>query len=202
MDNNYVEFLKRSYFELDKPVPYNEFFLYPVKVKDYYRFFSGVDSLLLDKNKEVSGIALSHLGYLFLKMQEEPDKQYGIRLALIIELCLGIENGLFCKCGNKIKVEEISKKLQIFSTVTNPKVFEELYIKEIKRCKKCKRLMDDIIKYGMDEKNQPYIKIENSILGKGDFEQIRKIICYQNMPDFNDDYIDPTLEQDLKEYFS
>ena len=200
MEDNYIEILKQDYFELDKPVPYKNFFLYPVKVKDYYTFYKGIDSLTLEKNKDPNGIMQSHLGYLFSKMEQEPDKHYDVRFGFIAELCLGIKNGIFCnKCGEEMPTEEIVKKLNIFSEVKNKKAWEKLYSEEIQYCKKCKNLRRDIIAYGKDENNQPRISIKGEIITKEDFDKIRRIICYQNLPNFDDSYIDPELEEELKE---
>jgi hypothetical protein len=57
---------------------------------------------------------------------------------------------------------------------------------------------DDIKIYKTkDKKLKLYIKgIE---VKKKDFDQIRRIVCYQNMPSYDDTYIDPELEQALKE---
>ena len=39
----------------------------------------------------------------------------------------------------------------------------------------------------------------NIVLNKKDFDYIKKIILHQNMPDYDDEYIDPKLEKALKE---
>ena len=102
-----IKLLKQEYFELDKPVPYKDFFIYPVRVKDYYEFYKGIDCLTLDKNKDINGISLSHLGYLFFKIEQEPEMQYLLRLLKIIEVCMGFKNRFCCsKCGEEMSAKK------------------------------------------------------------------------------------------------
>jgi hypothetical protein len=200
LENEQIEMLEQCYFENDEPVPYKNFMIYPARVKDYYNFYKGLSCLTLEKNKDPNGITLSNLGYLFLKMDQEPDKHYNKRLEFIIEICLGIKPGVFCnKCGKEMHVEEIIEKLKDFSEIKNQKVWEKVYSKEILYCSDCQNARIDIITYGKDKKTQPYISIKGDIITKDDFNEIRKIICYQNIIGFDDSYIDPELEQDIKD---
>lgn len=49
---------------------------------------------------------------------------------------------------------------------------------------------------GVKQEDQSYIDI---VLNKKDFDNIKNIILHQNMPDYDDSYIDPKVEQALKE---
>lgn len=42
------------------------------------------------------------------------------------------------------------------------------------------------------------LSINGNYYDKNDFEQIRKIICHRNMPDYSEEYIDPDLEEEIK----
>ena len=55
------------------------------------------------------------------------------------------------------------------------------------------------INLSYDSKKSPYVEVEGKIITKNDFNDIRKIICHQNLPNFDDSYIDPDLEQDIKD---
>ena len=55
------------------------------------------------------------------------------------------------------------------------------------------------VKLCKDNKNHSYLQIGQTKIYKNDFDNIRRIICYQNMPDFNDSYIDPELKKALDE---
>jgi hypothetical protein len=149
MDNNDIEIYKQNYFEFDEPVPFKKFTIYPVRVRDYYHFYWAIDCLTLEKNKDINGIAMSHLGYLLYKIQAEPDKHYGDKFANIINICFKITDG--------------------------------------------------VIKTMYDLNGQPCLAVGNHVITKEDFDDIRKIICYQNMPHYDDSYIDPDLEEDLRQ---
>lgn len=202
MTNEQIEILAQEFFEVDEPVPYKDFLLNPVKVKDYYKFHQGIEALTLDKNKDPQGIALSHLGYLMASIEKKPEQGYDIRFSYLVEVCLGIKSGLFCPiCGLKITTKEISKEARAFSAQNGEKDFGEWYQSKFVKCPntECRGKLKDVIRYGFDERHQPCMEIENSIVTKEDFEEIRAIVCHQNMPDYDDSYIDPDLEQDLKD---
>jgi len=149
MNNNDIEIYKQNYFEFDEPVPFKKFTIHPVRVRDYYHFHWAVDCLTLEKNKDVNGITMSHLGYLLYKIQSEPDKHYGDKFANIINICFKITDG--------------------------------------------------VIRSMCDLNGQPCLAVGDHVITKEDFDDIRRIICYQNILGFDDAYIDPELEQDIKD---
>jgi hypothetical protein len=55
------------------------------------------------------------------------------------------------------------------------------------------------MRYIKNEKGKITLKLNDVEFNKKDFDELRRIICYQNMPDYNDEYIDPELEEALKE---
>jgi len=197
-----LEYLKQAYFELDIPVPFLNFKISPAKVKDYYSFHWAMDCLTLEKNKDPNGIVLSYLDYLLKKIEEETNSEFWIKLTTILEIILGVENGIYCEeCGFEKHLQEVSVSLNKLSEMKNPdpEDFEKLYNKELGICQNCGGRMLDIITYGFDDKKKGYLKIKDTILKKELFEEFKQIVCYQNMPDYNDDYIDPALEAELKE---
>ena len=83
----------------------------------------------------------------------------------------------------------------LIQTDANGEIYASMLVKILKLCL---RLELDGVRYL--EKDGRFKIILNDIeIGKKDFDILRKIICYQNMPDFDDTYIDPELEQALKE---
>ena len=71
-----LEFLTNQYFTFDKPVPLKgELFIYPVKVIDYYTFFSVVDILMIDKNTNPETIPMSYLKFLHYLSQSPEGHQ-------------------------------------------------------------------------------------------------------------------------------
>jgi len=55
------------------------------------------------------------------------------------------------------------------------------------------------IKYTYFDNEEEKIEYREEIIDKQDFDNIRKIILFQNIPDYDDTYIDPKVEQVLKE---
>ena len=91
-----LEFLTNQYFTFDKPVPLKgELFIYPVKVIDYYTFFSVVDILMIDKNTNPETIPMSYLKFLHYLSQSPEGHIYNIKLNKLLELVLHITNGFF-----------------------------------------------------------------------------------------------------------
>lgn len=56
------------------------------------------------------------------------------------------------------------------------------------------------LKVRFDEKKKIYIEIEGNKINKKDFDTLRKIILCMNIPEYNDDYINPDLKADLELY--
>lgn len=51
----------------------------------------------------------------------------------------------------------------------------------------------------LEKYNKKILFLDGEPVGKKDFDDIRRIICYQNLPNFDDTYIDPELEHVLEE---
>lgn len=150
-----IEFLKRAYFYVDKPVKYilrskQEIEIFPVKVKDYEFFATSCGILSIDKNSssDVKIIQMPYLQFLtdFL-LKEDINKQ---KLLNIFILCF--------------------KKPNLFIL--------------------------------FDENKKPFITdLESSILiDAKDFEDIRRIILYQNFLHFDDSYINPEIKEAINEH--
>lgn len=150
-----IEFLKRAYFYIDKPVKYilrskQEIEIFPVKVKDYEFFTTSCGILSIDKNSfsDVKIIQMSYLQFLtdFL-LKEDINKQ---KLLNIFILCF--------------------KKPNLFIL--------------------------------FDENKKPFITdLERNILiNAKDFEDIRRIILYQNLLHFDDSYINPEMKEAINEH--
>jgi len=150
-----------EYFTYDKPVPYKELLIYPVKVVDYLNFFISVNCLTFEKNKipDPNIIKMSYLDFLFYTFEkDENGKVYLMMLLEIFKICLNINY--------------------------------------------------DQIKYAKDENDKinfifnledEYSEYKNITVNKNDFDNIKKIILLQNIPDYDDTYIDPKVEAALKE---
>lgn len=75
----------------DEPRTYKGIKLYPVIVKNYYTFFTYVQSLTLDKNSipDAKIISMSYLEYLYHLYKEKSDNAlYVVMLDKLLKLCL------------------------------------------------------------------------------------------------------------------
>lgn len=176
-----LDFYEKYYFALDEPVPFKKGLLvYPVKVKDYYDFYSCIPCLTMDKNvkkekytdekgeikvREVSnpkGIGMSYMAYLIEQMKdEEQGRILTSQLMTLLSMVLHEKNGLFCphcleECGNNVHLYKAnSKKKEKLKFRVNAES-DEFIEKEVE--------LDSII---------PYEKIFKDIEGLSDNDKIQ-----------------------------
>lgn len=150
-----LDYLKRAYFYLDKPVEYKlqskEIIkIYPVKLEDSEIFLSSVGLLKIDKNAtpNVEIIQMSYLQFIcdILLNQNDDNRQRFLNLLI---LCLHRND------------------LMVFK----------------------------------NEKGKPFLADNNLelVITHLDFEDIKRIILYQNILHYDDDYINPDLKQSMME---
>ena len=214
---------EKCYFSLDEAVPFKDNLkVYPVLVKDYYKFYSCFPCLTMDKNTKMvlndegkpikvsnpKGIGMSYLGYLIESMQEgEIGAALTSQLIGLIELVFHEKNGFFCpNCGEEILFEEIKNELDnITKTIMESKGTKEQvdiakieYFKEKMKCKKCGSNMREIISI-KNEGNIKKLSIKNTDISPKDFDELKALVSRQNILDYDGDkYIDPDLKEELE----
>jgi hypothetical protein len=126
----------------------NPLLISPVKLKDYFLFYSVINCLLIEKNKiaDAKIISMSYLDYLIFLIENEKEHVYYTLLVTLLKLCCDVN-----------------------------------------------------FDYTKDKRGHAILHLNYVDYDKNDFEIIKKIICYQNMPDYDDSYIDPDLEKMIKE---
>lgn len=144
-----LEFLSKSYFYFDEPVPYqldNNYTLYikPISVRNSQFFLDSVDLLTIDKNSSSNPqiIQMSYLQFITdVLLQSENMKVYKQQFINLLILCLGMKN---------------------------PYVYH-------------------------NEKGKPFlVEGKNEFqINHRQFEDIKKIILYQNIIHFDDTYVNP-----------
>lgn len=63
----------------------------------------------------------------------------------------------------------------------------------------CLKLASNDIKYVKDDNGKNNLIIKDEIINGTDFENIKNIILYQNIPNYDDSYVDPKVEEALRE---
>lgn len=204
-----IQQFEQIYFTHDEPVPLKDHLLiYPVLVKDYNLFYSLIDIFTINKNEDPNGISMSHLDYFIYLMQPEHEGSeiFTRKVISMFELIFHIKNGIRCVCDHDndtyMSYEDIykiiaEKEKNNDHDLTTDEVFQLFY--EIKKCPKCGQYREDLIKFQNLSNGKKNIIVDNVEIDKNTFEDLRQIVCYQNMPDFDDDYIDPELKAEMEE---
>lgn len=152
---------KLKFNELQQEFEKQILYIYPVKMKDYIRFYTCVNCIMLQKNKipDPKIISMSYLDFLFYLIENDPNSVfYSMMLCDLINLCCRVES------DNIKYIRDTNNKINL--------------ILDIK---------------------QEDGSIISLTINKKDFDCIKNIILYQNLPDYNDTYIDPKVEQALEE---
>ena len=206
--HNLIKFYEQIYFTHDKPVPFLSLNVYPVLVEDYYPFYAALSVVRMDKNEDIEGISMSNLGYLFHKIEDEDSgSAYYSQLVSLLEIVFRIKNGLKCpKCGSIITYETIQEEIKKINLIKEQGQRDKLlraYINTIDNCSKCSTdeeivQREQIIRLYKNN-NKPILNIDGVEINKNNYDLLRDIILYYNLPDYDDEYIDPELKKELEE---
>ena len=182
--------LDRDYFQLDKPVPFIKgLTLYPVNVKYYDEFLACTACLTLNRLEDSEGIMLNNIGYLIKKMTEQgiQGAVWAAQFSRLCELIFNITNGIRCtKCG---KVHSHSSIMAL--TEEQRKDFH---------CDCGSQDFEGVIRCRNNpETKKPEIIVMGIPITSKDFDRLRQIVMYQNLPDFKDDsWVDPDVKEDQR----
>ena len=196
-----VEFFRDKYFVYDEPVPYKDWKLYPVYVKNYTEFLSSSACLTLNKNDSFETIKMTHIDYLVSKLKDEKEGPvWSMRFSKILELCLHIQNGLRCpKCQKFMDFDEYISKIQAKQQEADAanRQLTPQDVESILDCE-CGGKFHQTVEYKQNEETKHYdFILEGKTLTDRDFNRIRKYIMYQNLPDFKDDsWVDKAVRDD------
>ena len=204
-----LEYIEQIFFSNDEPVPLKEGLkIYPVKLKDYYKFYSLIGCFTVDKNMDMEnmGISKSHLSYALLLMDK--DKQgFGSRFIELLKMVFNIENFIMCSNENcdyaredlfEFYGELLRKQKEYESATFERKMELENEVEELLACPKCKSPLRENIGI-LTKDNKKKLFIGHVEITKDDYDFLRRIYCYQNILDYDDKYIDPELKEALDE---
>lgn len=198
-----------EYFKTDAPVPYHDFTLYPVTVRDYERFASASACLSLDKNKTPEGIRMTNLDFLVSKLNDKKEgPMWSFRLNLLIEVVFHLKNGLKCKkCGNVVGYDSEAfagflKKAQEF--VSSPPEKQKEIGEPKLVCDKCgnddSSQFGEMLKIAKSDGKHYSLVVDGKPITSQMFNELREIIMFQNSADYqNDSWVDPDVKADYEE---
>lgn len=187
-----LNYLNSNFFQFDKPIPFKDgLTIYPVLTRDHDLFLNCSNCLTLNKMDDANGISLSNLGYLIYKMSDakHPDESatYSQFLIHICEMVFHVKYGIRCEKCNKFYdyyefVKMIAEKKEEITCECGSKDF------------------DVNIRYRTNKNNQKELFVDGTTITISDFDRLRQIIMYQNLPDYKDDsWVDPEMREDQAE---
>lgn len=187
-----IKVLESQYFTFDEPVPFCGLKIYPVTVRDYEMFLRCNDCFLLNKNDDPAGITKSHLDYLLSRIPgSQEGSVLGIKFLRMLELIFRVKNGFRCpKCGKFYDFSEIEKLESIPNTQAH-----------VCECGEPVGMASTgTIKIVSDEKTKrAKIVVEGHDITAKDFNKLRRIPLYQNLPDYHDDsWVHPEVREDQR----
>ena len=222
-----LEVYEQAYFGLDLPVPIkNGLQVYPVLVKDYYKFYSNLACLTMDKNikkvkvlnektgieevQEISnpkGISQSYMAYLIEQME---DKDYGglltSQVITLLEMVLHIKNGLFCPNCHQDKGLSYDEIITALKEIDNDSTLSKEEKEEQKKqyflknsvCPVCGGLRREIFSIKKTDTIKK-ISVYDYDFSPQEFDELVAIILHYNILDYDGDkYMDPSLKKDLE----
>lgn len=185
-----LQYCESRYFAFDKPVPFKTgLTLYPVKLEHYEEFLVTSSCLLLNKNDTAEGIMMSNLSYLLKQMEDKEGGQLMSNyFSRLLEIVFQIQNGVRCAdCGKVISFREFIEIVQ--------------KDKENTCCPECHgKNLEEVIRYVVNPttKNKELVIMGVSINSE-EFDRLRQIIMYQNLPDYKDDsWVNAEVREDQR----
>lgn len=171
----YVE----RYRTFDEPVPYKDIFVYPVKVRDYYRFTSSLDVLTIEKNKipDVKIIQMSYL--LFLLQIIIEDVKFKDKFINILDLCF----------RPKKSSEYYNEKFTVGELLYGQIGEDELYF--------INGYDVNFVKRG----NNVTLVINGCVITAIEFNELIDIIQFQNIPDYDNEKMSDDFKALMEEYY-
>lgn len=167
----------------DLPVPYKGLSLYPVKVKDFLQFATGIDVFKIDKNKnttDINIIQMSYLEFLFALISNE--EKWLLKFINIMELC----------CGTTLETNMIiDKKYDTDIMLYFPVNKEMTHI----------FINGRNIYFELTEKHVSII-INGVKINGTQFDNFMALIMYQNFRDYDDSFVSEDVQRVVNDYYS
>lgn len=176
MDN--IKVYVEKYRTFDEPVPFKDILIYPVKVRDYYKFMSSIDILKIDKNKipDVRVIQMSYLTFILGIIVES--NEYRDMFINVLELCFHVNQDV--KCYNK----KFPYKEILYGNIDD----KEIYF-----------INGYDVNIEFDGKNS-VLNIGEFKIYAQDFNDIIDIICFLNFNDYDNEEMSNDFKKLLEEY--
>lgn len=185
------------YFTYDKPIPYI------AKSVVSRRKFLQHEIELLESKKKLSEQQITLLSDFKKEFADFDDKILYIHEVLMSDYlnfymsvnCLVLEKNKIAD-PKIISMSYLDFLFYIIDNDENGQIYANMLINILQLC--CHIKFEDI-RYIKDSKGKIRLILNGIEYDKTDFNNIKEIICYQNMPDYENKYLDPELEKELNE---
>ena len=213
-ENKYMQYLM-----LDKPIPYKDILIYPVKMDKYILFNYLSNSLVIDKNNipDPKVISMKYLDFLIYLIGQTDDFLCALN---VLAICFNVDptkikytsvkknNYLQVTFGNEIKLNDFlnqvfydkNKLESLYSYCKNPLELLSsnnyyLLSEYSDISTESAKMVIDFYKKLKSESDSKTIKISCE-----DFDEIKRIICYQNCIDLpEDNEMNPEIKKAIQE---
>ncbi|MGL4453543.1 MAG: hypothetical protein ACRCTZ_20480 [Sarcina sp.] len=171
------EYIK-PYVSLDKPVEYKNLKIHPIYLNDFLEFSDGVEILNIDKNSipDVNIIKMTYLEFI-MNLIISDINGFREKFYKVVEYC-------FHK--KRVKVEEGREVLIDDSN----EGYDVLMFNVFKG-----------LEYKFTTDREPFLIIDGIELDARSFDEIVKIIMFQNFVDYDDSVMDKDFKEALDEYY-
>lgn len=168
----------------DEPVNYSGVVIYPVRVKDYVAFMSVLDIINIDKNRisNIEIIQMSYLQFMLSLILEEQDwKDKFVKLA---EICFHT----YFDDSKKVNENTFGKDVLLEQTLQNGDVLIIVNGRDIY--------------FRINSDKRVLLYINNCEINGTDFDNIMNIIKYQNLPNYDDEFVSDDVKEVVAQYYA
>lgn len=162
-----------GYTTFDEPIPCKGLNIYPIIMKDVFSFLSSYNILTIKKNEipDIKIIQMSYLRFVFDLMIS--DELWQDKFLMIVSLCFKLNE------NNKYYTKEHEKNKLLVRNDGDVLIcmFNGWNVRFIIKNDKTKLYIDDVE------------------INSKEFEEICRIIMYQNIVEYDDSYIDPDVQE-------
>lgn len=180
-NNVKIQDFVEKYVTLNLPISYKGLNIYPTEMKNVYDFLDNYDILTIDKNTigDIQIIQMSYLQFIFSLIVE--DKIWRDKFLKIMNISFSIEKSLNLynenyDYGELMALQEKDRVIMFFNGWN--------------------------IYFCFEEENKISLVINGVEISHKEFEEIKRLIMYLNIVDYDDSYIDPDVKRATDDYFA
>ena len=181
--DNIKDFIE-PYTALDRPIPYKGLNIYPILVKDWYKFISAYDILNIDKTQlnDINVIQMSYLKFMLELILSNVDGDiWKDKFLTILELCFNI------KCDSRYYLDNFEYGEILFTKADNEE--SNIFINGYN------------VKFHLAGKDRANIIINDIDFTATDFKEVIRIIMYQNFIDYDDTPMSDDFKEIVEKYY-